>query len=332
MSTDHRVVFLHRGLVNDMFVVKTHPLHKIADEKFTLAVVAARHKDKLVFVRRRSFTTWEMPGGHREEDESILDTAKRELYEETGASMYRIVPVCAYTVDEDGYDKLYGVLFVADIFKFGNLPESEIGEVRMFDTVPTDLTFPKIQAKLSIISLPHELCGGMGKDISIRRAQHIDIADLCELYRPTFVSTGDEDTDEIIKIEQDFRLRTTEHLLRTTIEKPNRHIFIAYDGIRPVGSCEIRLLSKTHDDNFDGAEIEKLTIAETHRRSGIGRHLTDCAVEYLKGIGCTYTVVWIPSADEQLCKMTEAQGFAFDGTREMTDTGSKLRFRKSLVD
>ena len=316
-----------------MITVKTHPLHKFEDEKFTLAVIAARYNDKLVFVRRRSFTTWEMPGGHREnDDESILDTAKRELYEETGASMYRIAPVCAYTVDETGYDKLYGVLFVADIFKFGNLPESEIGEVRMFDSVPDELTFPKIQAKLSVISLPHELCGGMGKDISIRRAQHIDIADLCKLYRPVFVSTGDDDTDEIIKIEQDFRIRTTEHLLRTTIEKPNRHVFIAYDGICPIGACEIRLLTKTNDTNFDGAEIEKLTVSETHRRSGIGRHLTDCAADYVKAMGCTYAVVWIASADEQLCKMAEAQGFAYDGTREMTDTGSRLRYRKNFAD
>lgn len=317
-----------------MITVKTHPLYKFEGEKFTFALVAARYDDKLVFVRRRGFDTWEMPGGHREENESILDTAKRELYEETGAAQYRIVPVCAYTVDEDGYDRLHGVLFVADIFKLGEKPESEIEEVRLFERVPDVLTFPKIQAKLSIISLPHELCDGMGKDISIRRAQYIDIADICYLYRPEFVSTGDEDTDEIIKIEQEFRMRTTEHLLRTTIEKQGRHVFIAYDGIRPVGVCRIRLLSRpgAGESEFDGGDIESLMVATTHRRSGIGRHLTDCAVEYLKDIGCTYAVVWIPAADEQLCKISAAQGFTYDGTREMTDTGSKLRYRRSLID
>ena len=317
-----------------MLIVKTHPLHKFEDEKFTIAVIATRVGDKLVYVRRRTLDTWEMPGGHREGDESILDTAKRELYEETGASQYRIAPVCAYTVDEDGYDRLYGVLFVADIFKLGEKPESEIAEVRLFDEIPTALTFPKIQAKLSIISLPHELRDGMGKNISIRRAQFIDVADICELYRPAFVSTGDEDTDEIIKLEQEYRMRTTEHLLRTTIEKPERHVLVAYDGIRPVGVSEVRLLTRPGlgEGVYDGGEIASVTVIESHARQGIGRHLTDCAVSLLKDTGCTYAVVWISSADDQLRDIAESYGFTCDGTRQMTDTGSKLRYKRSLID
>lgn len=317
-----------------MITVKTHPLHKFGDEKFTLALIAARFDNKLVFVRRHGFDTWEMPGGHREGNESILDTAKRELYEETGASQYRIVPVCAYTVDEDGYDRLYGVLFVADVIKLGSKPESEIAEVRLFDDVPTELTFPKIQAKLSVISLPHELCDGMGKDVSIRRAQYIDADDICELYRPRFVSTGDEDTDEVIKIEQEFRMRTTEHLIRTTMEKPGRKVFIAYNGIAPVGVCRVRLLSRqgSNSSEYVGGEIESIMVEKSSRIKGIEKHLTACALSYIKNLGCTYATVWIPSSDEQLYKLACDQGFVCDGTREMTDTGSRLRYKRSLTD
>ena len=225
-------------------------------------------------------------------------------------------------------------MFVADIFKLGEKPESEIEEIKLFESVPSELTFPKIQAKLSVISLPHELCGGIGKNISIRRAQYIDVDDICELYRPGFVSTGDEDTDEIIRLEQDFRMRTTEHVLRTTIEKPGRHVFIAYDGIRPVGVCEIRLATHVgaSDGKFDSGEIASLTISKSHRRSDIGRHLTDCAIGFLKDLGCKFAVVWIPAADDQLRDLSEAQGFVYDGTREMTDSGSKLRYRRSLTE
>ena len=313
-----------------MITVKTHPLHEFKDEKFTLAVIAARFEDKLVFVRRRGFSTWEMPGGHREGSESILDTAKRELYEETGASQYRIVPVCAYTVDEDGYDTLYGVLFLAEIFRLGNKPESEIEEVKLFEDVPTNLTFPKIQAKLSVISLPHELCDGMGKDISIRHAQYIDVDDICELYRPEFISTGDEDMDEAIKLEQNYRIRTTEHLIRTTIEKPGHQVFIAYDGIAPVGVCRIRLFSRPGTSNYTGGEIEALTVVRSHGRSGIGKHLTDCAIKYISALGCTYATIWIPSSDDELRDLASDQGFVCDGTREMTETGSRLRYKRAL--
>ena len=39
-----------------------------------------------------------MPGGHREAGEDILETAKRELQEETGAIKFEIKPICVYSV------------------------------------------------------------------------------------------------------------------------------------------------------------------------------------------------------------------------------------------
>lgn len=39
-----------------------------------------------------------MPGGHREAGENILETAKRELQEETGATKFEIKPICVYSV------------------------------------------------------------------------------------------------------------------------------------------------------------------------------------------------------------------------------------------
>lgn len=39
-----------------------------------------------------------MPGGHREANESIGETARRELCEETGATKFVITPICVYFV------------------------------------------------------------------------------------------------------------------------------------------------------------------------------------------------------------------------------------------
>ena len=43
------------------------------------SVIISRAQNKYVFCKHRSRDTWEVPGGHREAGENILDTAKREL-------------------------------------------------------------------------------------------------------------------------------------------------------------------------------------------------------------------------------------------------------------
>ena len=44
-----------------------------------------RSNGKWVFCKHKERDTYEVPGGHREAGENILETAKRELQEETGA-------------------------------------------------------------------------------------------------------------------------------------------------------------------------------------------------------------------------------------------------------
>lgn len=70
----------------------------IDDSMLKFAVIIAKHNGKWVFCKHRERSTWEVPGGHREQGEDILETAKRELYEETGAINFEINPICIYSV------------------------------------------------------------------------------------------------------------------------------------------------------------------------------------------------------------------------------------------
>lgn len=136
-----------------MITVTFYNQTEISDELFNFAVIAARYDGKWIFCRHKQRATWEIPGGHREyaDDgigENILDTAKRELHEETGAVDFEIKPVCVYGVTNEG-QTIYGLLCFAEIKALGGLPpEMEIGEINLFDTLPSELTYPAIQPEL----------------------------------------------------------------------------------------------------------------------------------------------------------------------------------------
>jgi len=111
------------------------------------AVIVASYRGKWIFVRHGERNTWEIPGGRREPDENITDTASRELREETGALKFQIKSVCVYSVEKDGC-KSYGGLFYAQVEGLGKLPDMEIAEIRLSDTLPEKLTYPLIQPYL----------------------------------------------------------------------------------------------------------------------------------------------------------------------------------------
>ena len=120
--------------------VQFYEIDAVDDSLFKYAVIAARYMDKWIFCKNRN-RQWELPGGHREEGESIIDTAKRELYEETGAMKFEITPICAYKINN------YGMLFYAEIETLGNLPPSEIEKIDLFSDLPDELSFPLFHPK-----------------------------------------------------------------------------------------------------------------------------------------------------------------------------------------
>lgn len=121
------------------------------DSVYEFAVIAAKKDGKWLLCRHGKRNTWECPGGHREAGERIEDTARRELFEETGAEVYTLKPVCAYSCIRNGGDASFGMLYFAQIESLGSLPDYEIAEVKCFDVLPDARefwTYPDIQPYL----------------------------------------------------------------------------------------------------------------------------------------------------------------------------------------
>lgn len=125
--------------------------HNLSETKFKLlkfVVIQARYYDSWVFVRHKDRVTWEIPGGHIEENELPDQAAKRELYEETRAIKFNLTPICDYSVTRNAH-KSYGRLYFSEILTLGKLnSEYEMAELILTKDMPQNLTYPEIQPHL----------------------------------------------------------------------------------------------------------------------------------------------------------------------------------------
>ena len=125
----------------------------VDDDLLKFAVIISRSNGKWVMCKHKERDTYEVPGGHREEGEDILETAKRELQEETGAVKFDIEQLCVYSVtgknsiNENG-EETFGLLCFAEIREFSGELHCEMEKVVLMDELPENWTYPLIQPKL----------------------------------------------------------------------------------------------------------------------------------------------------------------------------------------
>ncbi|MEK5445456.1 NUDIX hydrolase [Paenibacillus sp. FSL R7-0331] len=123
-------------------------------------VIAVRQDNQWVLARHKERSTWEFAGGHIDSGEAADAAAARELYEETGAEEFSIIPVCIYSVAIEGVPESYGKFYLADVIRFGQIPQYEMAEIRGFTDLPEDLTYPLIVPVLLAEAKAFMLQGG----------------------------------------------------------------------------------------------------------------------------------------------------------------------------
>ncbi|WP_313639636.1 NUDIX domain-containing protein [Paenibacillus sp. FSL K6-0276] len=123
-------------------------LDKEKEVELEYVVIIVKHGKEWILARHQDRSTWEFAGGHIEVGESPEQAAARELFEETGAEQFSIVPIAVYTVILDDAPGSYGKLYFANVEQFAELPPYEMAEIKGFIEIPSDLTYPLIYPAL----------------------------------------------------------------------------------------------------------------------------------------------------------------------------------------
>lgn len=128
--------------MNDAVEITYHAPETIPLKDLTYVIIGTRENGSWIFVRHEERTTWELPAGHIEENETAEEAARRELFEETGTTRSTMKVLKDYSVRNNG-TLLHGRLFFAEVIERGPKPDSEIAEIRISDVSPEPATYPK---------------------------------------------------------------------------------------------------------------------------------------------------------------------------------------------
>ena len=132
---------------NQSLKIEYYSEREIDPQILEYVVIVSRYRDQWLFVKHKERTSWEVPGGHIEADETPDDAARRELVEETSAVDFSIQSICSYSVEFEG-TKRFGQLYFAEVNHLLGRFDHEIESVALFKDLPDHLTYPDIQPHL----------------------------------------------------------------------------------------------------------------------------------------------------------------------------------------
>ena len=229
------------------------PLNYLPSYKYT--VICANYKGQWILSRHKKRDTWETQGGHIEEGETPLEAAKRELFEESGIRDADVYPVCDYW----GFNPFRcsnGMVFLAVVHSIGEMPESEMQEIGMFEELPENLTYP--QTSPVLYREAEKLLKSL---VRFERATEDDAKTIIELRKQIWATTYRGLYPDSMIDDFDYAWHLEKELQR--IKHPEYRVYrIVKDN------CNIGYLTTR---KMDVMILQSLYVLEEYQHQGIGR-------------------------------------------------------------
>ena len=257
---------------------------KADDELLQFAVIAAKYQGRWVLCKHKERSTWEFPGGHREAGETIEAAAVRELYEETGAAEYRMVPVSVYSVTDQAQSgekqaESFGMLFSAEISRFDQLPPAfEMEKIECFEKPPDNWTYPEIQPllfqHLRQAAGKTMICAEKTESLLYRRAGSHDRELLTRLRLEVLrAANGLEEDVDLSRTELESR-----RYYETCFPEDSHAAWLVFDGEEVVGTGAVsfyKVMPTYHNPSGKKAYIMNMYTRPDYRRRGIARRVLE---------------------------------------------------------
>lgn len=257
---------------------------KADDELLQFAVIAAKYQGRWVLCKHKERSTWEFPGGHREAGETIEAAAVRELYEETGAAEYRMVPVSVYSATDQAQsgekqEESLGMLFYAEISRFGQLPPAfEMEKIECFEKPPDNWTYPEIQPllfqHLRQAAGKTMICAEKTESLLYRRAGSHDRELLTRLRLEVLrAANGLEEDVDLSRTELESR-----RYYETCFPEDSHAAWLVFDGEEVVGTGAVsfyQVMPTYHNPSGKKAYIMNMYTRPDYRRRGIAHRVLE---------------------------------------------------------
>lgn len=109
---------------------------------YRYVMIISIENGRFLWCRQKGKTTWEIPGGHIEPGETPEQAARRELFEETGAVEFSLTALFDCRVSGTG------IVFLAEVSRRGEIPKSEMQEVRAAENIPGEWSYPYLEQQI----------------------------------------------------------------------------------------------------------------------------------------------------------------------------------------